>query len=190
MMRGTKPGGAHASPPYSAARSEGVQARRERRMKRTTLAELYASYYHWIAVAILLIAVQNSIELIGYGADSPAGESYETWIEIVGLAPFAVLFITAVTFSVRQTRLLWSVNGPADLKRRWTLRNDDFTVELLKRAALVACVVTGTGLGFIELTVDSLELPGDFIAKLGVMLIAGSFSLCFLAMSFFGGRGD
>jgi hypothetical protein len=158
---------------------------------RTTYANLYESWLHWVALWLLVLAVQDATQMMTYLVDEPAQSAFESAAEVATFVATAVLLLAALLFLLRQSRMLWSVTGPADLKRRSQWRADSYTIELVKRSALIASFVAFAVFSVIDPPgLDSdFDLPGDFFVKLATFLLTASYSISFFAFSL-RGAGD
>ena len=89
---------------------------------------------------------------------------------------FAVIGITA---ALRQTRLLYRLNGASDLKRRGRVDDDSFTFQACRSAGFLSLVVTGGTLGILQHVSTQVALPGAFFIKLALFICCASFVTCY-----------
>jgi hypothetical protein len=160
---------------------------------RTTYADIYERWLYWVALWLFVLATQDLMQLLSYLVDEPAQAAFESAAEIASFVALAVLLAAVALFLLRQTRMLWSVTGPADLKRRSQLRVDSFAIDVVKRSALVAAFVAFAVFSLIDPpgrnSID-FDLPGDFFVKLATFLLTASYSISFFAWSLSGEADD
>jgi hypothetical protein len=147
------------------------------------MSDIYERSYNWLALWLLVIAIRDLLHLLSYWFGSPAVSGFERAADLAHYAGFVVLGVAIFSTLFGQTRFLWSVTGPKDLRQRSQLRPDDFAVAVITRAAVLSCFATFAVLLFLGAIADGRNLPGMLVIRLLSFLLAGTFSVSYFALS-------
>jgi hypothetical protein len=152
-----------------------------------TITELHERYLTWVMVAVLLFSIEKLFSASAFVFTS-AAEDLARAARIAGWLSGLLLLVTAITFSVRQTRLYLSLQGPKDLDRRGRFRDDGFVFMAMRNASFIAVCATAWTLFMLEQIARGLDLPPVFFLQAALFVCGASFTLAFFGISFWAAR--
>ncbi|MDQ2639027.1 MAG: hypothetical protein M3Y79_00355 [Pseudomonadota bacterium] len=142
------------------------------------MTEIIEAYIRWAVVCIFLLAVKALVGSMAFLFDGWAA-SLARAEEIMAMVLGVVFATVAITVAVRQTLLLNSLSGPADLKRRGRPEADGFTHHACRSAAFWSVLLTGGGLAILQTVSTRVALPGAFFIKLALFICCASFAISY-----------
>jgi hypothetical protein len=119
-----------------------------------------------------------------------AAETLRALGSLFGWLAGGVLLIGAFSQLFRQTRLLWSIRGLADLRRRGRIRGDGFTFNAIKMASWFSVVLTAATLGFFADVVKTSARPPVFYLDITLFICLATFSIAFFAFDLIAAGGS
>jgi hypothetical protein len=141
---------------------------------RTTMTEIFESYANRVVLCVGLLAAKALLgSLVFLFEDSAA-----TLARAEGILEYALalsFLVIAISTAVGQARLLHSLSGPADLKRRGLVHEDGFIFHAYRTAALYSALLTGGTLAILQTVSTRIMLPGTFFVKLALFICCASF---------------
>lgn len=147
-----------------------------------TLADAFDDYVHWLVLWVLLSALNLALEAATYLFEGDTGTLLRDLALIPSWLGLPVILVGLFVF-LRARRRAGRTIGRADLV-------DSYVVEALKRAALVAFLVTLPTIVLLDVATNHTSLPADFFIKLPGVALTASFGITFLIVSMSGPRDD
>lgn len=149
---------------------------------RTTMIEIHESYLNWSVLCVFLLAIASVLGAAAFVFTGSAA-GLQTGAQIVGWLALVAFFVTGTTVLLRQTRLLLSLSGPADLTQRGRFREDGYIFNAIKTASWFSCAFTATTLYVLDLIVEDTVLPAGFFIKLVLFVCLATFSIVYFVLN-------
>lgn len=145
-------------------------------MKNKTLADVFDSYINWLVFSLFLMAVNLAMEVGAYFVNNTMGESLNAWAQWPARAS-AIAVVIAVFIWLRLPR-----NKRQKQHQRVLL--DGYVVELVKRSALIAFILTLCLVAMLDVAANDTQLSADLFIKLPGLLLTAAFSISFFLLNF------
>jgi len=148
-----------------------------------TFADLYESWLTWLTLTLLAWSLRSLFELIAWFTTGQTQATLLTAADTASVISGVLLLVASLFVLLGQTRLLWSIKSPKELRLRRQLRPDNYTFEAIRQAAMLSWFSTFAIVMFLEMTSNRIDFAPEPMLDLVAFLLGGVFSISFLIMT-------
>ena len=149
--------------------------RQDKSVIKMTLHDAWDDYISWLVLWLFLSSINLAMEASAYLLSEEVGRQVHAWAQLPSRAGGVVILISIFVFARRRQRAGWKPGDRVFL--------DGYTMEVVKRSALVSFFVTLPLVVLLDVVTNHTMLPADFFIKLPAFSLAASFSICFFFWS-------
>lgn len=140
-------------------------------MTTKSLADAFDDYVNWVVLWMFLTSINLAMEASAFLLSKEVGRQVRAWAHLPTRAGIVILFVAIFLYARRRWKAGWKCGDCAFM--------DGYTMDIVKRSAVVAFLVTLMSVALLDNVTNNTELPADFYIKLPGVTLTATFSLCF-----------
>ena len=127
-------------------------------MTKKSLADAFDDYVNWVVLWMFLTSINLAMEASAFLLSDEAGRQLRAWSRVPTHVGTVILFVAVFVFARRRWKSGRKCGECAFM--------DGYTMENVKRSALVSFLITLMTVAMLDVAANHTELPADFFIKL------------------------